>query len=186
MRPTGVRNHLARDFAAAEPNTKWVVDITHIRTGAGWLYLCAVIDLYSGKVVGWSMSPVQDRHLVLKAVLMAGWQRTDRSPVILHSDRGTQFTSAEYQQFLKDHHIPSSPSRPPLTLGAFQEHHLPAPKPGSITPCNGSREYAKPESAADAAAKDDFQRIRPSRARGGNSNAPSIISNRLMITATIT
>ena len=110
VRPVHVRNHLKRDFSASEPNTKWVVDITYIRTGEGWLYLCAVLDLYSGKVVGWSMSPVQDRHLVLKAVMMASWQRADRSPVILHSDRGTQFTSAEYQQFLKDHHIVSSMS----------------------------------------------------------------------------
>jgi len=110
VRPAFVRNHLARDFAANEPNTKWVVDITYIRTGEGWLYLCALLDLYSGKVVGWSMSPVQDRHLVLKAVMMASWQRTDRTPVILHSDRGTQFTCAEYQQFLKDQHIVSSMS----------------------------------------------------------------------------
>ena len=110
VRPAFVRNHLARDFAANEPNTKWVVDITYIRTGEGWLYLCALLDLYSGKVVDWSMSPVQDRHLVLKAVMMASWQRTDRTPVILYSDRGTQFTSAEYQQFLKDQHIVSSMS----------------------------------------------------------------------------
>lgn len=110
VRPVFVRNHLERDFTALEPNTKWVVDITFIRTGEGWLYLCAVLDLFSGKVVGWSMAPVQDRHMVLKAVMMACWQRPDRSPVILHSDRGTQFTSADYQQFLKDHHIVSSMS----------------------------------------------------------------------------
>ena len=110
VRPTHVRNHLERDFTANEPNTKWVVDITYIRTGEGWLYLCAVLDLYSGKVVGWSMSSIQDRHLVLKAVMMASWQRADRSVVILHSDRGTQFTSVEYQQFLEDHHIVSSMS----------------------------------------------------------------------------
>ena len=110
VRPIHVRNHLERDFTANEPNTKWVVDITYIRTGEGWLYLCAVLDLYSGKVVGWSMSAIQDRHLVLKAVMMASWQRADRCPVILHSDRGTQFTSTEYQQFLKDHHIVSSMS----------------------------------------------------------------------------
>lgn len=73
-RPAYVRNRLARDFTANEPNTKWVVDITYLRTGEGWLYLCAVIDLYAGKVVGWSMSPVQDRRLVLKAVIMACWQ----------------------------------------------------------------------------------------------------------------
>lgn len=69
----------------------------------GWLYPCAVLDLYSGKVAGWSMAPVQNRHLVLKAVMTTCWQRSDRSEVILHSDRGTQLTSAQYQQFLKDH-----------------------------------------------------------------------------------
>jgi putative transposase len=110
VRPAWVRNHLERDFVALEPNTKWVADITFIRTGEGWLYLCAVLDLFSGKIVGWSMAPVQDRHLVLKAVMMACWQRPDRAAVILHSDRGTQFTSADYQQFLTDHHIVSSMS----------------------------------------------------------------------------
>ena len=110
VRPAHVRNHLARDFTALEPNTKWVIDITYISTGEGWLYLCAVTDLYSGKVIGWSMSTVQDRYMVLKAVMMACWQRADRSPVILHSDRGTQFTSHDYQRFLSDHHIISSMS----------------------------------------------------------------------------
>lgn len=109
-RPAGVRNHLERDFSALEPNTKWVVDITYIRTGEGWLYLCAVTDLFNGKVIGWSMSAVQDRHMVLKAIMMASWQREDRSPVVLHSDRGTQFTSHDYQQFLRDHKIISSMS----------------------------------------------------------------------------
>lgn len=110
VRPTHVRNHLERDFAALEPNTKWVIDITYIKTGEGWLYLCAVMDLFSGKIIGWSMAAVQDRHLVLNAVMMACWQRPDRSPVILQPDRGTQFTSADYQQFLKDHHVISSMS----------------------------------------------------------------------------
>ncbi len=109
-RPDHVRNHLARDFTAHQPNTKWVTDITYIRTGEGWLYLSVVVDLYSGRVVGWSMSPRQDRQLVIQAVLMALWQRTDRSPVVLHSDRGCQFTSDEYQRFLKGHYIRSSMS----------------------------------------------------------------------------
>ena len=109
-RPAYVRNHLERDFTATEPNTKWVTDITYIHTAGGWLYLCVVVDLYRGKVVGWSMSTTQDRQLVLRAVLMACWQRPNRQPVILHSDRGTQFTSYEYQQFLKDHHITLSMS----------------------------------------------------------------------------
>jgi putative transposase len=109
-RPAHVQNHLARDFKADEPNSKWVTDITYIRTAEGWLYLAVVVDLYSGKVVGWSMSARQDSQLVLQAVLMALWQRTDRSPVILHSDRGCQFTGDEYQRFLKGHRLQSSMS----------------------------------------------------------------------------
>ena len=110
VRPDHVRNHLERDFVALEPNTKWVTDITCIRTGEGWLYLCTVLDLYSHKIVGWSMSGIQDRHMVIKAVLMACWQRADRAPVVLHSDRGTQFTSGDYQQLLTDRNIMSSMS----------------------------------------------------------------------------
>ena len=77
-RPSGTRNHLERDFRAAAPNTKWVTDITYIRTAEHWLYLCVVLDLYSGLVVGWSMSSRQDRQLVVQAVLMALWQRPTR------------------------------------------------------------------------------------------------------------
>ena len=104
-RPGDVVNHLERRFEAQTPNTKWVTDITYIRTAEHWLYLCVVIDLHSKIVVGWSMSHRQDRHMVIQAVLMALWQRTDRRPVILHSDRGTQFTSEEYQRFLKGHNL---------------------------------------------------------------------------------
>jgi putative transposase len=108
--PAGTQNHLERDFTATAPNTKWVTDITYIRTAEHWLYLCIVLDLYSGLVVGWSMSPRQDRQLVVQAVLMAVWQRPGRTPVILHSDRGCQFTADEYQQFLAAHHITCSMS----------------------------------------------------------------------------
>lgn len=110
VRPAYVRNHLERDFEALEPNTKWVTDITYIRTAEGWLYLCVVLDLYSKRVVGWSMSDIQDRQMVLKAVLMALWQRPNKDPVVLHSDRGTQFTSSEYQQFLLGHNLVCSMS----------------------------------------------------------------------------
>jgi len=109
-RPSGVLSHLERNFSACSPNTKWVTDITYIRTGERWLYLCVVLDLYSGLVVGWSMSERQDRHMVLQAVLMALWQRDGRTPVVLHSDRGCQFTSDEYQRFLKGHNLLSSMS----------------------------------------------------------------------------
>ena len=109
-RPGGLSNHLARDFAVSEPNTKWVTDITYIRTGEGWLYLAVVLDLATRRVIGWSMRQSLDRELVLQAVLMALWQRPGKGPVILHSDRGTQYTSQEYQAFLKDHGIVSSMS----------------------------------------------------------------------------
>lgn len=109
-RPEGLSNHLARDFTASEPNSKWVTDITYIRTGEGWLYLAVVLDLATRHVVGWSMRQSLDRELVLQAVLMALWQRQGSAPVILHSDRGTQYTSQEYQAFLKDHGIVSSMS----------------------------------------------------------------------------
>lgn len=104
-RPVGIDNHLDRDFKAEKANIKWVTDITYIRTGEHWLYLCVVIDLYSGMVVGWSMSHRQTRDLVIQSVLMALWQREGNSPVILHSDRGCQFTSDEYQRFLKGQNL---------------------------------------------------------------------------------
>lgn len=79
--------------------------ITYIRTGEGWLYLAVVLDLHHRLVIGWSMSHRQDRTLVLQAVLMALWQRNGDAPVVLHSDRGTQFTSDEYQRFLRGHGV---------------------------------------------------------------------------------
>jgi putative transposase len=109
-RPDGIENHLKRQFNADGPNMKWVTDITYIRTGEGWLYLVIVIDLHTREVVGWSMSHKQDKQLVLQAVLMALWQRQSDEMVILHSDRGTQFTSDEYQRFLRSRGIISSMS----------------------------------------------------------------------------
>ena len=69
------------------------------------MYLSIVLDLHSDVVVGWSMSHRQDRQLVIQAVLMALWQRKESTPVVLHSDRGCQFTSDEYQRFLKGHNL---------------------------------------------------------------------------------
>ena len=110
QRPDNIRNHLERDFSADDPDTKWVTDITYIRTGEGWLYLTVVVDLFCGQVVGWSMSGRMDRQLVIQAVLMALWQRKSKEQVVLHSDRGSQFTSHEYQQFLVGHNITCSMS----------------------------------------------------------------------------
>lgn len=100
IRPVDARNLLERDFTALEPETKWVTDITEIQTLEGKLYLCVVLDLYSKLVVGWSMHHRQDRHMVIRAVEMAVWQRQGGWSVILHSDRGSQFASDDYQRFL--------------------------------------------------------------------------------------
>lgn len=94
-RPDHVSNHLQRNFTAQQANTKWVTDITYIRTAEGWLYLAVVIDQYSGLVIGWSMSQRMERQLVVQAVLMALWQKQLAGNVILHSDRGSQYTSHE-------------------------------------------------------------------------------------------
>lgn len=99
--PAGVQNLLERDFTALEPETKWVTDITELKTDEGKLYLCVVIDLFSKLVIGWSMHHRQDRQMVLRAVEMAIWQRQGGWSVILHSDRGTQFSSGDYQRYLK-------------------------------------------------------------------------------------
>lgn len=106
----GIRNHLARDFKALEPEAKWVTDITEIRTEEGKLYLCVVIDLFSHLVLGWSMHHRQDRQMVIRAVEMAVWNREGKSSVILHSDRGSQFRSSDYQRFLKQHALTCSMS----------------------------------------------------------------------------
>jgi putative transposase len=99
--PPGVVNRLERDFNALEPETKWVTDITEIQTDEGKLFLCVVLDLYSKLVIGWSMHHRQDRQMVIRAVEMAVWQRQRQCAVILHSDRGSQFQSGDYQRFLK-------------------------------------------------------------------------------------
>ena len=109
-RPQDVTNHLAQDCGPETPNTKWVTDMTYIRTAEGWVYLAVVLDLFTRQVIGWSMQPQRGREVVLQVVLMAVWQRTTAEAVILHSDRGTQYTAQEFQAFLKTHGIVSSMS----------------------------------------------------------------------------
>lgn len=109
-RPHGLENHLQRQFNARRPNAKWVTGITYIRTTEGWLYLVVAIDLHSRAVMGGSMNHKQDKQMVLQAVLVVLWQRQGDGTVILHSDRGTQFTSDEYQRFVREHGIISSMS----------------------------------------------------------------------------
>ena len=104
-------NHLNQDFDAQEPNQIWVTDITYIRTYEGWLYLAVVIDLFSRQVVGWSMQSKMHTDLVLKALLMAIWRRKPSNEVVIHSDQGSQYTSSDWQAFLKTHNLVCSMSR---------------------------------------------------------------------------
>ena len=105
-------NRLQRQFnEATVPDEVWVTDITYIRTLEGWLYLAVVLDLFSRRVVGWSMQSRMTRELALDALLMAVWQRRPTSTVMVHSDQGSQYTSHEWQSFLREHGLASSMSR---------------------------------------------------------------------------
>jgi putative transposase len=104
-------NHLNQHFDVQAPNEAWVTDITYIRTEEGWLYLAVVLDLFSRQVVGWSMQPRIDRELVIGALLMAVWRRKPERAVIVHSDQGSQFSSHDWQSFLKSHNLQPSMSR---------------------------------------------------------------------------
>ena len=104
-------NHLARQFKVSEPNKVWVTDITYIRTYEGWLYLAVVLDLFSRQVIGWSMKPRMCSDLAIDAMLMAVWRRKPRQQVMIHSDQGSQFSSSDWQSFLKANNIISSMSR---------------------------------------------------------------------------
>jgi len=104
-------NLLARNFHASLPNQRWVGDITYLRTPDGWLYLAAIIDLYSRFVVGWALSPLIDRQLTLKALDMALKRRCPDEGLVHHTDRGSQYASADYQERLEKNGILCSMSR---------------------------------------------------------------------------
>ena len=104
-------NHLQQQFDVREPNRVWVTDITYIRTYEGWLYLAAVLDLFSRQVVGWSMSSRIDRELAMNALLMAVWRRQPENKVMVHSDQGSQFSSYDWRDFLASHNLEQSMSR---------------------------------------------------------------------------
>ena len=103
-------NLLKQDFYACEPNQKWVGDITCLRTDEGWLYLAVVIDLWSRAVIGWSMSPRMTARLACDALQMALWRRKRPENVIVHTDRGSQYCSGDYQALLKRHNLRGSMS----------------------------------------------------------------------------
>ena len=104
-------NILNRDFCASEPDTKWVGDITYISTGEGWLYLATVIDLYSRKVVGWSMDDTMKVSLVNDALNMAIKHRNPPKGLIWHTDRGSQYASYSHKDLLLKYGIVQSMSR---------------------------------------------------------------------------
>jgi len=104
-------NRLNRQFDVASPNQVYVSDITYIWTLEGWLYLAVVIDLFSRKVVGWSMSTRMKARLVCDALRMAIWQRRPQAGLIVHSDRGSQYASKAYRRLLKSHGCIGSMSR---------------------------------------------------------------------------
>jgi putative transposase len=104
-------NRLQREFMVEQPDTVWVTDITYIRTWQGWLYLAVVVDLYSRKVVGWSMKPTLARELVLDALIMAVWRRRPKNSVMVHSDQGSQYGSDDWLRFLKANNLEPSMSR---------------------------------------------------------------------------
>jgi putative transposase len=101
-------NLLKRDFVADRPNQKWLSDISYIPTQEGWLYLAAILDLYTRGIVGWAMSDRMTSDLTTSALEMALHQRQPEADLILHSDQGSQYTDQAYQAMLKDHGIRAS------------------------------------------------------------------------------
>ena len=106
-----VDNTLDRQFDVETPDTVWVTDITYIKTYEGFAYLAVVIDLYSRRVVGWSMQGRQTTDVALQALLSAVWRRKPKNKVLIHSDQGSQFTSIDWALFLKHHNLEHSMSR---------------------------------------------------------------------------
>ena len=104
-------NILDRQFRAAVPNQKWVADFTYIWTAEGWLYVAVVIDLFSRRVVGWSMSATMVAQLVTDALVMAIWRRGKPKALLHHSDRGSQYSSEGFQRLLTEHGVTCSMSR---------------------------------------------------------------------------
>ena len=104
-------NVLDRDFNAAGPNLKWAADFTYVWTTEGWLYVAVVLDLFSRRVVGWSMSCQMTAQLVTDAMLMAIWRRGPTKALLHHSDQGSQYTSEDFQRLLSAHGVTCSMSR---------------------------------------------------------------------------
>jgi putative transposase len=104
-------NLLDSQFTAEAPNKKWVADFTYLWTSEGWLYAAAVLDLFSRRVVGWSMSEAMTTQLVTDALMMAIWRRGKPDALLHHSDQGSQYTSEGFQRLMADNGVLCSMSR---------------------------------------------------------------------------
>jgi transposase InsO family protein len=104
-------NLLNRQFEVGAPNIAWVTDITYVQTGEGWLYLAAVMELYSGKIVGWAMDSTMTQQLVINALKQAIGRANPPRGVICHSDRGVQYASKKYRRILAFYGFKQSMSR---------------------------------------------------------------------------
>jgi len=104
-------NVLDRQFVADAPNQKWVAGFTYIWTAQGWLYVAAVIDLFSRRVVGWSMSATMTAQLFADAMMMAIWRRGKPNALLHHSDQGSQCISEQFQRLMRGNGVTCSMSR---------------------------------------------------------------------------
>lgn len=104
-------NVLDRQFTATAPNQKWVADFTYVWTSEGWLFVAVVLDLFSRRVVGWSMQAEMTAQLVAEALVMAVWRRGRTTTLVHHSDRGSQYTSEHFQRLLREIGVQCSMSR---------------------------------------------------------------------------
>jgi putative transposase len=102
---------LQREFEADGPNKKWLADFTYVWAGEGWLYVAVVLDVYSRRIVGWSMKSEMTAQLVIDALVMAVWRRGKPKELLHHSDQGSQYTSDDFQRLLSAHGITCSMSR---------------------------------------------------------------------------
>ena len=104
-------NVLDRVFHADRPNQKWIADFPYVWTAEGWLYVAAVIDLFSRRVVGWSMKPQMTAQLVTEALIISIWRRGKPDALLHHSDQGSQYTSEQFQKLMADNGVQCSMSR---------------------------------------------------------------------------
>jgi putative transposase len=109
--PAVAPNLLDRQFVAERPNQRWIADFTYVWTTEGWLYVAAVIDLFSRRVVGWSMKAEMTAQLVADALVMAIWRRGKPDALLHHSDQGSQYASEQFQRLMADNGVACSMSR---------------------------------------------------------------------------